>query len=488
MKTKKLLSLALCVGILFSCLFFTDEATIAFGEENTVYESSEPVTPPESDFTYERVSDDDADGAIISAYNGNETKIIIPETLDGLVVTEIYYDVFSGNEKLTYIKLPSGLTTFTGDTFKLCTSLEHIDVADGNPIFTSVDGVLYSKDMDEDSATFGKPDTLSCFPAGRSGSFTVPYGIKIIDSNAFAWCYGLTEVRMYNTVTTINSGAFTHCWNLESIRLSSNLKSIRREAFSYCDSLRYIDLPSGITSIGTDAFLGGIDSDDNKFYYFTDGIACVENSYAYNYIIKQRLPESIIIPQNPSITDNDTGISLIDAYSILPENEVLDITVNEASLNEVESLLPTRYSSAYAFDISFTNSGEEYTPDGSFILNFDSVCSDAVPSAVKVYQQIGNRLILVSGSANTPFICAKVNEGGRFVILINNDFSLKGDIDGDGIITLFDAKAALYASTNTLSLTDEQKIAADADNSGDGKITTEDARKILRLAGGMSIE
>ena len=64
----------------------------------------------------------------------------------------------------------------------------------------------------------------------------------------------------------------------------------------------------------------------------------------------------------------------------------------------------------------------------------------------------------------------------------------KGDIDGDGVVTLFDVKAALYASTNRLTLTPEQKLAANIDNSQDGKITTEDARKILRLAGGMNAE
>ena len=116
----------------------------------------------------------------------------------------------------------------------------------------------------------------------------------------------------------------------------------------------------------------------------------------------------------------------------------------------------------------------------------DAVCPGASPSATKVYQQIGDELVLVSGSAHTPFIGAQISEGGRFVVLINNDFSLRGDIDGDGVVTLFDAKAALHASTGTLRLTEEQKIAANVDKTSD-KITTEDARKILRIAGGMEI-
>jgi hypothetical protein len=268
----------------------------------------------------------------------------------------------------------------------------------------------------------------------------------------------------------------------------SNIYSISNEALSHCDSLTRIDLPSNLTEIGTDAFLGGIDSNNNKFYYFIDGISCTQGSYAYDYLIKQALPKDIIIVNKPSITDNDTGIRLIDAYGILPENEMLDIVVKSVPLAEVEHLLPTRYSSAYVFDIDIINNNKTFTPDGKVVFDFDAVCLDAIPSATKVYQKIGDELIRVSGSVHSPFIGAQVTEGGRFIILVNDDFSLKGDIDGDGIISLFDVKAALYVSTSKLTLTAEQKIAANIDNSQDGKITTEDARKILRLAGGMNAE
>ena len=61
-------------------------------------------------------------------------------------------------------------------------------------------------------------------------------------------------------------------------------------------------------------------------------------------------------------------------------------------------------------------------------------------------------------------------------------------MDGDGLITLSDVKTVLHATAGTLTLTYEQSLCANVDNSQDGKITTKDARKILRLAGGMSVE
>lgn len=488
MSKKKLLSLVLCLCVLLSIAFFSDTIPSAIGGASSVYESEEPVTPSEADFTYRKTPTNNPDRVIITKYTGKETKVIIPDTIEGLPVLSIAADAFGKNESLTYVKLPSTLTAISGKAFNLCSSLTAFDIDPDAKAFCVIDGVVYRKDTTEGSDTYGEPTTLSCFPAGKGGHFTVPYGITSIGSYAFDHCYKLTAVDMYNTVTLINSNAFSYCWNLESIRLSDNLTTLGQEALAHCDSLSKIDLPSKLTSIGTDAVLGTIDSDNNKVYFFVDGISCTMDSYAHKYLINQALPTSIIILNNPSITDNDTGIKLIDAYKTFPEDEAVDIIADEIPLSAVEELLPIRYASAYVFDIGFTKNGDEYSPEGSFVLDFSAACPDAIPSATKIYQQTDNGLVLVSGSANIPFIGAQSTQSGRFIILVNDDFSLKGDIDGDGLVTLFDVKAALYAASGALTLTPEQNAAANADNSQDGKITTADARKILRLAGGMNIE
>lgn len=488
MRNKKLLSFVLCLAIVFAFLLIGEETPYATGGTTAVYESEEPVTPPETDFTYRKTPINNPTKVIITKYLGKETKVIIPETIEGLPVFSIAADAFSKNENLTYVKLPATLSVVSGKAFNLCSSLTGFDIDPSSEIFTVIDGVLYRKDTDESSATYGKTITLSCFPTGKGGHFTIPYGIQNISAYAFDHCYNLTSVDMYNTVTLINANAFSFCWSLESIRLSDNLTTLGSEALAHCEALKKIDLPSKLTSIGTDAVLGTIDSNNNKVYFFVDGISCVKNSYAHEYLINQALPKSIITLTNPTITDTDTGIQLIDAEKVFQQKGVIDLTVTAVPLSQVENLLPIRYSSAYVFDIEFTKDGNKFTPEGNFVLNFSPICPDAIPSATKIYQQIGDKLILVSGAPHIPFAGAQSNKSGRFIVLVNNDFSLKGDIDGDGVVTLFDVKAALYASTKTLTLTAEQKIAANADNSKDGKITTKDARKILRLAGGMSVE
>ena len=60
---------------------------------------------------------------------------------------------------------------------------------------------------------------------------------------------------------------------------------------------------------------------------------------------------------------------------------------------------------------------------------------------------------------------------------------LPGDVDGDGVVTAEDARLVLRASVGLESFTERQKKAADVD--GDGVVSAEDARRVLRMAAGL---
>ena len=81
----------------------------------------------------------------------------------------------------------------------------------------------------------------------------------------------------------------------------------------------------------------------------------------------------------------------------------------------------------------------------------------------------------------------ETNTLGTYVVLLSNDFSLKGDANGDGVVNLNDARIALLASANIVKLTDEQVKACDFVTTGADKnvITTADARAILRSVAGI---
>ena len=62
--------------------------------------------------------------------------------------------------------------------------------------------------------------------------------------------------------------------------------------------------------------------------------------------------------------------------------------------------------------------------------------------------------------------------------------NVKGDVNGDGKVTSADAREVLRAAAKLGTLSDEAKKKADVN--GDGKVTSEDGRELLRKAAGIS--
>lgn len=439
----------------------------------TTYTSSAPEVGTKSDFTYRAQSD----RIYIQKYTGTKTKLIIPETIDGKPVFAISAKAFTGSD-LTYLKLPASLSTLGSNALNECDSLTQIDVDEANTKFCSIDGVVYSKDK----------TILRVFPAGRNGSFMIPDGVTTIYNYAFYRCYQLEYVNMYNSVTTIGERAFSFCWSLKDIRLSENLKTIGSLALSHCNDLTEIHLPKSITSIGSDAFLGRINSNDSsKEYYFVDGIYCLKGSYPAKFIKSLGLN---YINEDTLLTDVSAGITVTDTKNALPEGS--SIKVIKSSLGLIpEDFSNIKYTSAYVFDIYVSDSNGNLTvPQGEYKINFDNIADDLIPSATKLYSYRAGNLEPILFSLTQDSVSCETDALGTFIVLTSNDFSLKGDADGDGRITLTDARIALIASAGFIKLTDSQKSACDVITTGadNNVITTADARRILRTAAGLKAE
>ena len=173
---------------------------------------------------------------------------------------------------LEHISLPSTLIPGSpnGDetwpmTFRHLTSLKTIEVAEGNPYLTVVDGVLYNKDM----------TILMHYPAMREGeSFTIPASVKEIGQNAFshaqltevifpegletvaasAFAYSHIKKLTVRADVTYGSGAFEYSW-LEEVTLEEGVARIDSYLFNGCQSLQKVNFPSTLTEIGSSAFM-----------------------------------------------------------------------------------------------------------------------------------------------------------------------------------------------------------------------------------------
>lgn len=81
------------------------------------------------------------DGAAeLTAYNGGETSVKIPEKLDGKPVTAIGGGAFVHAENAKSVEIPALVTEIDNDAFVY--SVESVEVAEGNSVFSSKDGII----------------------------------------------------------------------------------------------------------------------------------------------------------------------------------------------------------------------------------------------------------------------------------------------------------------------------------------------------------
>ena len=472
MNKKRILCYVLCICILSACTLFSGNSASA-----TVSTRNATAIASAYDFEYRVVTANNSQRVIITKYTGYDTQVIIPAYINYIPVKLIAASTFKGNSNITYVKIPATVSSVSGNPFNLCTSLYAIDVDPANTSLKSIDGVLYSTDV------YGNPNELLSFPAGRGGHFTIPHGVKRINSYAFDHCYNLTSVDMHNTVTELESYAFAFCWNLSSLRLSDNLTTLGDYSIAYCRALKHLDLPFSIKSIGTDILLGGVDSNNNKFYYLSEGVSCVKNTYTYYYLRYIGLP-SHIIQAFRTVTDINSNVTVYDAYGVLPEGNI-ELVATPVDPATVAHNVTTRFTHAFCYDIKLYCNGQEFIPNGNIIIKFNGLPEYISPLGTKIYNANSWNSICVNGSPHTSFVGAQVNYTGRFLILSNTVYNVMGDLDGDGVVTLFDARAALHAASGTLKLTPEQQAVANVDYSADGKVTSTDAIKIAQYTAGI---
>ena len=117
-----------------------------------------------SPFTYKVVNGE----AVITAYGGKHSILIIPEKLDEYYVTGIDDSVFAGNTTLTTVSLPQTLKTLGWFAFSGCTSLKSATIP------SSVTNIGY------DAFAHCSKLTIYCERGSYAENFADSYGITFV--------------------------------------------------------------------------------------------------------------------------------------------------------------------------------------------------------------------------------------------------------------------------------------------------------------------
>lgn len=149
---------------------------------------------------------------------------------------------------LNSIAIPASVTNIHNNAFYGC-SISAINVASNNNSYSSIDGVLFSKDK----------STLIVYPEYRAGdSYEIPNTVTTIGHEAFRGA-SLTSVSIPNSVSSIESLAFQSC-RLKSVNIPYSVTFIGYRAFVGCYSLTSINVENG-----------------NNYYCSADGVLFDKN-------------------------------------------------------------------------------------------------------------------------------------------------------------------------------------------------------------------
>ena len=159
-----------------------------------------------------------------------------------------------------------------------------ITVAEDNPYYTDIDGVLFSKDLKR----------LICYPCGKSGkTYEVPDTVEIIDEHAFADNTHLRKVVLPSSLKRIEFHAFFQCEKLAIINFPENLEYIGEGCFELSFEINRLIIPMSMNCIPTSLFSDG-------------GIVSIPNSsieLEYDYVPTEYLGMPFV---GPAIISNNS--------------------------------------------------------------------------------------------------------------------------------------------------------------------------------------
>lgn len=150
-------------------------------------------------------------------------------------------DAFSGCSNLKTVSLPRTLTSMPSSSpFQANYALTTISVSGGNEEFVSKEGALY-----QDGGAH-----LYAYPVGASGKITLPDGVRVIGSAAFANAEKITRIVLPSELYEIGSFAFLGCVGLTRVEVPDGVALIGRSAFNACTGLESLRIPASVVDIG----------------------------------------------------------------------------------------------------------------------------------------------------------------------------------------------------------------------------------------------
>ena len=438
-------------------------------------------------------------------YLGGQTNLTIPSEIDRMPVTSInFYDC----DSLESINIPSSVTSII-TKFINCPNLTEINVSVDNSNYSSIDGILYSKNQ----------KCLVRCPEGKE-KVSIPDSVTSIGFSAFSGCLNLTGFDHFSdNIEHIDAFAFYDCPNMMDITIPESVTNIGSGAFGYMSNDEsYEDIKLDNFKIycysntageqyaidnGFDYILLDGDEPGYEIEILDDGTIKIAGIYGHGYITDFIIPSEIDGRIVTSIgdwafywCDNFETITIPDSITSIGYQAFCGCS----SLTSIVIPDSVTYIGDFAFEDCY--SLESVTlPDGVTSIgdyafescnNLTSVTiSSNVTSIgemafgytydydISEYVKLDNfKIYCYPNTAGEQYA---IDNGFDYILL--DDEQMIGDLSGDGEITTADVGIINSFARGVTNPTPDQLALADAN--GDGEITTADVGIINNIARGI---
>lgn len=313
-------------------------------------------------------SENDDGTVTITGGNIVTPKLEIPAELEGKKVSAIGMNAFTGNNVITDLVIPEGVTTLYWYSFNTCRNLETVTLPDSlefidgwafercsrlktisipanvtringgafaqnssmtsitcdpaNKNYVSVNGVLFTKDMKE----------LVAYPGGIQGGYTVPATVNHIGDAAFYGALGLDSVTILGNLDFIGFEAFAECSKLTDVAIRDGVNYVGYWAFRGCDGIKTLTVPQSVTNIGDQAF--GFAYADQKMSGFS--LRGYKDSAVNFYAIRHDIPFICIgeaSDDNKPFDKDDAKESEVETNPDTPEDEKITTIIATPAFN-----------------------------------------------------------------------------------------------------------------------------------------------------------
>ena len=198
------------------------------------------VTGPITDSTLVEI-----ESALVYLY-GKRPDVLVGVDLRGTSGVDTFADdEFYGCNNLVSIGIPASVTNLFGESrnpihtynpnalfYKIpiffCQNLANISVDEENNVYTSDEGVLYTKD---------KKTLVRYPPKKRITSFMIPLVVTSITDSAFSGSVNLLSINLSENINKIGGNAFGGCNGITAILIPHDVKEIGERVFNGCSNL-----------------------------------------------------------------------------------------------------------------------------------------------------------------------------------------------------------------------------------------------------------